>query len=570
MKKMLLSVLMSLSCVIYAQDEPYISITSTEDYVELINPISVNDGEIWSSNSIYLLNFDFDFNIFDQTFSSLVVEAGGGISFPNSEYKSIRVFHIPFGGYLLKDKGEDISVSNIDYEVIGDEGHKIIKIQWKNAGFNQWFSTSDTADYVNFQIWIFQEDAHIELHFGSNQTDEGTYGYPLSPGPSIKFAFDTCSNILSYYNAPDDPLYDFFNMCIPNYSFIVGTPSSGITYSIIPTSQSCLPEGITFEYQSEIDSFQINYPSCTNISGDVLILGSDITNLNGLSVLTQVQGDLDIGSDNYGNPYLTDITGLGNLTTIGGRLYVSNNSALSSISDFNITSIGTDLVIMKNNSLTDLQGLENVTHIDSSLIISENSRLTSLEGLNNLTSTGDGVKLYSNESLNNLTALNNLTSIGGKLSISWNDSLTNLNGLDNINENSISDLEIYDNHSLTTCEVQSICDYLSNPNGSIDIHDNYNGCRTQSEIEEACSVGTSNTIVNNDFIIFPNPAKTEISIGNGNNLEECTIFNQFGQKLLHQTSPINKIDVSRLNQGIYIVELDANTMKVRKILIIIE
>jgi hypothetical protein len=101
---------MSLSCVIYAQDEPYISITSTEDYVELINPISVNDGEIWSSNSIYLLNFDFDFNIFDQTFSSLVVEAGGGISFPNSGYKSIQVYHTPFGGYLLKDKGEDISV----------------------------------------------------------------------------------------------------------------------------------------------------------------------------------------------------------------------------------------------------------------------------------------------------------------------------------------------------------------------------------------------------------------------------------------------------------------------------
>lgn len=561
---------MLLSCVIYAQDEPYISITSTEDYVELINPISVNDGEIWSSESSYLLNFDFDFIIFDQTFSSLVVEAGGGISFPNSEYKSIQVYHIPFGGYLLKDKGEDISISNINYEVIGDEWHKIIKIQWNNAGFNQWFSTSDTADYVNFQIWIFQEDAHIELHFGSHQTDEGTYGYPQSPGPSIKFDFDNCSNVLSYYNASDDPLYDFFDMCYPNYSFIHGTPSSGITYSIIPTSQPCLPEGITFAYQSEIDSFQINFPSCTTITGDVLILGSDITNLNGLSVLTEVQGDLDIGSGNYGNPYLTDITGLGNLTTIGGRLYVSNNSALSSISDFNITSIGTSLVIMKNNSLTDLQGLENVTHIDSSLLISENNQLTSLEGLNNLTSTGDGVRLYSNEILNNLTALNKLTSIGGKLSISWNDSLTNLNGLDNINENSISDMEIYDNHSLTTCDVQSICDYLSNPNGSIDIHDNNNGCRTQSEIEDACAVGISNTIVNNDFFIFPNPAKAEISIGNGNKLEECTIFNQFGQKLLHQTSPINKIDVSKLNQGIYIVELDANTMKVRKILVIIE
>ena len=45
----------------------------------------------------------------------------------------------------------------------------------------------------------------------------------------------------------------------------------------------CLPEGITFTTQEQIDSFQINYPGCTEIEGDVQICGNDITNLNGLN-----------------------------------------------------------------------------------------------------------------------------------------------------------------------------------------------------------------------------------------------------------------------------------------------
>ena len=32
-------------------------------------------------------------------------------------------------------------------------------------------------------------------------------------------------------------------------------------------SQGCLPEGITFTTQEQIDNFQINYPGCTEIEG---------------------------------------------------------------------------------------------------------------------------------------------------------------------------------------------------------------------------------------------------------------------------------------------------------------
>ena len=45
-------------------------------------------------------------------------------------------------------------------------------------------------------------------------------------------------------------------------------------------AQGCLPEGITFTTQEQIDSFAINYPGCTEIEGFVDINGNNITNLN--------------------------------------------------------------------------------------------------------------------------------------------------------------------------------------------------------------------------------------------------------------------------------------------------
>lgn len=63
-------------------------------------------------------------------------------------------------------------------------------------------------------------------------------------------------------------------------------------FQLLTVSQPCLPEGITFTTQEQVDSFQINYPNCTEIDGNVLIEGNEIINLEGLSVLTAVDGYL--------------------------------------------------------------------------------------------------------------------------------------------------------------------------------------------------------------------------------------------------------------------------------------
>ena len=58
----------------------------------------------------------------------------------------------------------------------------------------------------------------------------------------------------------------------------------------IIAQSTCLPDGITFSSQEQIDNFQANYPDCTQIEGGVLIEGNDITNLEGLDVLEAVDG----------------------------------------------------------------------------------------------------------------------------------------------------------------------------------------------------------------------------------------------------------------------------------------
>ena len=212
---------------------------------------------------------------------------------------------------------------------------------------------------------------------------------------------------------------------------------------------SCLPDGITFSTQAEIDNFQTNYPNCTEIGGDVIISGGYIINLNGLSVVASIGGDLIIGGLDDGT-YLINLTGLEALTYIGG-----------------------DLRVFGNFALTSLTGLDNLSFIHGNFYL----------GVRGLYFEGG------NPLLTSLIGLGSLTSVGGYLSISSNNGLTSLSGLDNID--SIPDLYIRYNNSLASCETQWLCDYLADPNGSINIYSNAPGCNNPIEIADSCGITLS-------------------------------------------------------------------------------
>lgn len=208
--------------------------TDTTNYQPLSNPTSVNNGSVWDENSSFVVHFNFGFTIFGVTHDSLVLKAGGGLHFLGMRENELFVFHTPFGGYMLKDKGTMSSLSPINYEISGSSGQQILKVEWRNAGFVSWYPTSDTADFASFQIWLFENDSHFEIHFGNSQTSAGTFGSPDStndedPGPSIKLWFNDSSSVLSLEGEPNAPSYGFYDLTEPNYYFIDGTPSIGTT-----------------------------------------------------------------------------------------------------------------------------------------------------------------------------------------------------------------------------------------------------------------------------------------------------------------------------------------------------
>jgi len=445
-------------------------------------------------------------------------------------------------------------------------------------------------------------------------------------------------------------------------------------------SQSCLPEGIRFETQEQLDNFQIDYPGCTEIEGCLIICGDNITNLNGLNVLTFIGGDLIVASNdslislsglenlesiegtlevggmphinfNPANPCLVNLSGLDNLTTIGGDLRIQNSWALTDLSGLNnLSHLGGSLIIgygnfiqYDNPYLTNLIGLDNLNSIGGDLQMQYNASLKNLAGLGNVSSIGGDFNIYYCRALESLEALNNLTYIGGSFAISCCDSLISLTGLENITsfeENVIfggwasfgnksltklaglenvtsiggnfeihgcpflaslaamnnltyiggnfeiigcdslfsltgldnittieSNIIIVDNISLTTCEVKSICDYLANPNGTVEIHDNATGCNSQQQVEGACGTSVKEINLIERISIYPNPFSTSTTIeftlqqSTFINLKICNVLGEEIKSLFSGKRIAGDLkfiwDASRLPNGIYFVQVIA-------------
>jgi hypothetical protein len=382
-----------------------------------------------------------------------------------------------------------------------------------------------------------------------------------------------------------------------------------VVTQITVISQGCLPNGITFSTQTEIDNFQTDYPNCTEIEGAVYINDStygNITNLEGLNVLSRIGGQFTIND----NDMLISLAGLESLDSVDLNLIISNNNSLTSIANLEslcyvkgiilieentslLTLEGLDnfdtiavLNIIGNESLENLFNLSNLKRVTGEFLIENNQSLSSLSGLENLIYAGEDVKIFNNDLLTDLNGLNNLEYIVSLLKIRYNDQLSSLDGLENldtinsgisINDNlMLSSLEsinnsyfnfvsIYNNPILEVCNINSICNFLSIHSGEAVIHDNSIGCNSVEEVEEFCLVQVSDFYNYPDYRIYPNPAKNELTIIDSHNssIENSLIYNSLGQVVKRQIPINNKIDIFGLEHGIYIVELASDGLKYR-------
>ncbi len=365
-----------------------------------------------------------------------------------------------------------------------------------------------------------------------------------------------------------------------------------VIHSII-WAQSCLPDGIAFTTQTQIDSFQINYPGCTEIEGDVHIHGADIINLSGLNVLTQINGNLTIDSTN-----LTNLQGLNSLKSINRGLYLSFNNHLNHLMGLDSLTMVNSSIVVSFSPLYDfagatqltniggltlyyagiksLSGLEGLTIISGDLFINHCHDLNSLSGLEAVTNIYGHIFIDSCSALSSLSGLKNVSSINGIIQIVFTG-IKSLSGLDNIDYQSIHYLIIVLNDSLSECEVESVCEYIADPTGGISLGSNAPGCDSIAEVKEACETfDISNIEYREEYWVYPNPAEEEFVVGGWWLVEgpwAIEVFDLFGRQVIEKVVPESQnemiIDCENWRKGFYLVHIKnkTGTQQIEKLII---
>jgi len=230
---------------------------------------------------------------------------------------------------------------------------------------------------------------------------------------------------------------------------------------------ACLPDGITFSRQSQIDSFRILYPQCTFIQGDVRIeegVPGEIINLDSLS----------------------------NVQTLGGNLRISSNLSL-----------------------------------------------TNLDGLSSLATIGGGIRIYAN------------------------DNLSSLNGLANIDPLQLTmtrphayDLWLYTNPLLNSCAISSVCGILENPEATVVVQANGIDCSDPEIIRMDCLVSVNTLPGFPSLELYPNPTSGELHISTltfgEKPFEYMDIYNSTGARVLHGFFE-SKLALAFLDPGVYTI-----------------
>jgi hypothetical protein len=228
---------------------PYVLTVRQAEYEELENPVSVNNGEVWNENASFSVMLDYEFPLNDEAVNEIILNPGHGCSFNSDVLYHLLLFHFPFGGSFLLDRGYGTaeSLSPLDYEIIGDEGERILKFQWTNAGFVMdmkedfgWGITNE--DYINFQIWFYEEDGMIEIHSGPHSVlNSNSFGLEGdgAKGPWPAFLIDDF--MLDIYGSADNPDARWIsNGGIVYGEMLDGIPSEGTVYILSPDFSSSI------------------------------------------------------------------------------------------------------------------------------------------------------------------------------------------------------------------------------------------------------------------------------------------------------------------------------------------
>jgi predicted GH43/DUF377 family glycosyl hydrolase len=219
-----------------------------------------------------------------------------------------------------------------------DEGICPGGILVKEDTLNMWFwATGEhysigyawSTDYIN---WTISDEPVI---------DKGTTGSWDADGVTYTTIMINNGKYRMWYSAGDEDL----NLSI---GYVEGD-----------TVFSCLSSNKIFNSQNEIDDFRSTFFYCYEISGNVTISGNDISNLSGLSQITDIWGDLII----IDNENLGSLMEFNDSLTVWGDLTITNNTLLSSchthaVCDYISVPLGTVTIVNNATGCNSVQEVQ--------------------------------------------------------------------------------------------------------------------------------------------------------------------------------------------------------------------
>lgn len=290
---------------------------------------------------------------------------------------------------------------------------------------------------------------------------------------------------------------------------------------------TCPPGDVVFNTQADVEDYAATYPDCTEINGN-----------------------LNIGPISGGTSDITDISGLSSLTEVQGHLAVANNLNLTTIFGLNqIAIVGGDFSIVNNNSLTNTGPLESFVTVGGGIIIEDNPQLTGLTGFSQIASISLDLRIINNDALQNLNDFSALQGFND-LELSDNALLSDISIFENVFSIG-NEVIIKDNPQLSMCSVSVICDHLS-VGGNAIISNNAPNCNSPEQVTTICTVSVEDVLSADEVVVYPNPSNGVFTISGLPQISnEISIYDALGKMIYMDKTDNNIVNISEFSRGIY-------------------
>ncbi len=258
MKKIIIGVLILIAYNCNAQIASFRQFN--EPYAYLQNANTPFESYKWDDLFSFEINFSVPIGFDSILGTNLLIQGDGSASISTPFDPEDGHFGlIPFA-YYYQDKSIKLNlpkpVSPISYLFDEINGETVLKVQWKNVGF-QYGSPNDSA---NFQFWLFANSQKVQFRYGESY---------VSNLDSI-LTIDTMQIGVAVYTSVLD-----------KGTYLVGSPNNiSLSNDGFATFHGIPPAGTVYEFSSLSLGLSNKYKSSINykINDDELILLSDFGN----------------------------------------------------------------------------------------------------------------------------------------------------------------------------------------------------------------------------------------------------------------------------------------------------